>query len=196
MALEDHLLTESRNPHSESIDTLSPIKIVRLMNSEDAGVVEAVGAEASSIARAIEWASDRFRRGGRLIYVGAGTSGRLGVLDAAECPPTFSTPPEMVVGLIAGGPTALTRAVEGAEDDPGRGAADIAALGVVAGRPGRRDRHLRAHALCPRAPSARRSVEARPPSASPATDPACWAPRSTSRSPRSSAPRSSRGQPA
>ena len=130
MTLEDHLLTESRNPHSESIDTLSPLEIVRLMNSEDAKVVEAVGAEAESIARAIEWAADRFRRGGRLIYVGAGTSGRLGVLDASECPPTFSTPPEMVVGLIAGGPTALTRAVEGAEDDPDRGAADIAALGV------------------------------------------------------------------
>jgi N-acetylmuramic acid 6-phosphate etherase len=132
MVLEDRLLTESRNPRSESIDALSPLEIARLMNSEDAKVVEAVGAEAESIARAIEWAADRFRRGGRLIYAGAGTSGRLGVLDAAECPPTFSTPPEMVVGLIAGGPVALTRAVEGAEDDPGRGAADIASLGVGA----------------------------------------------------------------
>jgi N-acetylmuramic acid 6-phosphate etherase len=132
MSLEDHLLTESRNPRSESIDALSPLEIVRLMNSEDARVVEAVGAEAASIARAIEWAADRFRRGGRLIYAGAGTSGRLGVLDAAECPPTFSTPPEMVVGLIAGGPTALTRAVEGAEDDLDRGAADISALEVGA----------------------------------------------------------------
>jgi N-acetylmuramic acid 6-phosphate etherase len=132
MVLEDHLLTESRNPYSESIDALSPLEIARLMNSEDAKVVEAVGAEAESIARAIEWAADRFRRGGRLIYAGAGTSGRLGVLDAAECPPTFSTPPEMVVGLIAGGPDALTRAIEGAEDDPGRGAADIASLGVGA----------------------------------------------------------------
>jgi N-acetylmuramic acid 6-phosphate etherase len=130
--LEDHLLTESRNPHSESIDALGPLEIVRLMNSEDAKVVEAVGAEAESIARAIAWAADRFRRGGRLIYVGAGTSGRLGVLDAAECPPTFSMPPEMVVGLIAGGPSALTRAVEGAEDSPDRGAADIAALDVGA----------------------------------------------------------------
>ena len=130
MTLEDHLLTESRNPRSESIDTLSSLEIVRLMNSEDAKVVEAVGAEAESIAQAIDWAADRLRRGGRLIYVGAGTSGRLGVLDASECPPTFSTPPGMVVGLIAGGPTALTRAVEGAEDDPDRGAADIAALEV------------------------------------------------------------------
>ena len=103
MPLEDHLLTEGANPHSASIDALSPLEIVRLMNAEDAKVVEAVGAESESIARAIEWAADRFRRGGRLIYIGAGTSGRLGVLDAAECPPTFSTPPEMVVGLIAGG---------------------------------------------------------------------------------------------
>jgi N-acetylmuramic acid 6-phosphate etherase len=130
VSLEDHLLTESRNPRSEAIDALSPSEIVRLMNSEDARVVEAVAAESDAIAKAIEWAADRFRRGGRLIYVGAGTSGRLGVLDAAECPPTFSTPPEMVVGLIAGGPTALTRAVEGAEDDHDRGAADIDALGV------------------------------------------------------------------
>ena len=130
MPLEDHLLTESRNPSSESIDAMGPIEIARLMNAEDAGVVEAVGAEAGPIARAIEWAADRFRRGGRLIYAGAGTSGRLGVLDASECPPTFSTPPEMVVGLIAGGPAALTRAVEGAEDDPDRGEADIAAMDV------------------------------------------------------------------
>jgi N-acetylmuramic acid 6-phosphate etherase len=130
MPLEDHLLTESRNPHSEAIDTLRPLEIVELMNSEDRKVVEAVAVESAAIAQAIEWAADRIRRGGRLIYVGAGTSGRLGVLDAAECPPTFSTPPEMVVGLIAGGSPALTRAVEGAEDDPNRGAADIAAVGV------------------------------------------------------------------
>jgi N-acetylmuramic acid 6-phosphate etherase len=130
MVLEDHLLTESGNALSESIDTLSPLEIVRLINSEDAKVVQAVGAEAESIAQAIDWAADRLGRGGRLIYVGAGTSGRLGVLDAAECPPTFSTPPEMVIGLIAGGSTALTRAVEGAEDDPIRGAFDIAALQV------------------------------------------------------------------
>ncbi|MHB1556618.1 MAG: N-acetylmuramic acid 6-phosphate etherase [Isosphaeraceae bacterium] len=130
MPLEDHLLTESRNPLSEAIDTLSPPEIVRLMNVEDARVVAAVSAETNAIARAIEWASERFRRGGRLIYVGAGTSGRLGVLDASECPPTFSTPPEMVVGLIAGGPAALTRAIEGAEDDPDRGAADLEALFV------------------------------------------------------------------
>ncbi len=125
MALEDHLLTEARNPRSEAIDTLSPREIVALMNEEDGVMLAAVRAESEAVATAIAWAAERFQRGGRLIYVGAGTSGRLGVLDASECPPTFSTPPEMVVGLIAGGPSALTRAVEGAEDDPARGAADI-----------------------------------------------------------------------
>jgi N-acetylmuramic acid 6-phosphate etherase len=128
MALADDLLTESRNPRSESIDTLTALEFVRLMNSEDAQVVAAVAAETEPIARAVEWAAERLERGGRLVYVGAGTSGRLGVLDAAECPPTFSTPPEMVIGLIAGGTPALTRAVEGAEDDPDRGAADLTAL--------------------------------------------------------------------
>ncbi|WP_152050140.1 N-acetylmuramic acid 6-phosphate etherase [Tautonia marina] len=132
MPLEDHLLTESRNPASERIDTLDALGIVRVMNEEDAKVIEAVRAEEQVIAEAVELIADRFRQGGRLIYAGAGTSGRLGVLDASECPPTFSTPPEMVVGLIAGGPTALTRAVEGAEDDPEQGAADLDALGVSA----------------------------------------------------------------
>jgi len=130
MRLEDQLLTEAHNPRSESIDTLSTLEVVRLMNSEDMKVVDAIRVEAAAIAQAIEWAADRLRRGGRLIYAGAGTSGRLGVLDAAECPPTFSTPPAMVVGLIAGGSSALIRAVEGAEDDPDGGAADIAALEV------------------------------------------------------------------
>lgn len=130
MPLEDHLLTESRNPASEGIDALDALGIVRVMNDEDAKVIDAVRAEQEAIARAVELVADRFRKGGRLIYAGAGTSGRLGVLDASECPPTFSTPPEMVVGLIAGGPTALTRAVEGAEDDPELGASDLDALGV------------------------------------------------------------------
>ena len=101
------------------------------MNAEDAGVVEAVRAESAAIARAIEWTADRFRRGGRLIYVGAGTSGRLGVLDASECPPTFGTPPEMVVGLIAGGPSRPHAGRRGGRGRPGRGAADLAALGVA-----------------------------------------------------------------
>src|SRR5581483_7417427 len=89
------MTTEARNPASEKIDTLSPLEIVQLMNAEDARVAQAVGREAAPIARAIEVIADRLRAGGRLIYIGAGTSGRLGVLDASECPPTFSTPPEM-----------------------------------------------------------------------------------------------------
>src|SRR5207302_5464056 len=97
--------------------------------AEDARVPEAVGREAEPIARAIEIIADRLGAGGRLIYIGAGTSGRLGVLDASECPPTFSTPPEMVVGLIAGGYGALTRAVEGAEDHPETAVVDLKAIG-------------------------------------------------------------------
>ena len=112
------MTTEGRNPASERIDTLSPLEIVRLMNAEDTRAAAAVCREAEPIAKAIEIVANRLRAGGRLIYLGAGTSGRLGVLDATECPPTFSTPPEMVVGLIAGGYAALTRAVEGAEDHP------------------------------------------------------------------------------
>jgi N-acetylmuramic acid 6-phosphate etherase len=130
MPLEDDLLTEARNPLSERLDALSAAEIVALMTSEDAKAVDAVRAESRSIARAIDEIADRFRRGGRLIYVGAGTSGRLGVLDASECPPTFNSPPGQVVGLIAGGPTALTRAVEGAEDDRGRGRQEVRSLGV------------------------------------------------------------------
>ena len=130
MSLEENLTTESINPRSESIDALSAAEIVALMSSEDEMVLSAIRRELESIATAVEWAAERFRQGGRLIYVGAGTSGRLGVLDAAECPPTFSTSPTMVVGLIAGGHSALVRAVEGAEDDPERGASDIAGLNV------------------------------------------------------------------
>lgn len=122
--------TEARNPASEKIDTLSPLEIVRLMNAEDARVPEAVGREAERIARGVEIIADRLRVGGRLIYMGAGTSGRLGVLDASECPPTFSTPPELVVGLIAGGYGALTRAIEGAEDHPERGVADLQSVNL------------------------------------------------------------------
>lgn len=130
MALEDYLTTEALNPLSDGLDALSPEQIVALMNDEDARVVEAVRAEAAAIARAVAVIADRFAKGGRLIYVGAGTSGRLGVLDASECPPTFNSPPAMVVGLIAGGPAALTRAIEGAEDDRERGASELQALDV------------------------------------------------------------------
>ncbi len=131
MLMLNKLTTEARNPASERIDSLSALEIVRVMNDEDARVATAVGREAEAIANAIEVIADRIRAGGRLVYLGAGTSGRLGVLDASECPPTFSTPPEMVVGLIAGGRTALTQAVEGAEDSPQRGADDLAEIGLT-----------------------------------------------------------------
>jgi N-acetylmuramic acid 6-phosphate etherase len=113
----DPRLTERRNPRSSTIDTASALEIVDLIGAVDAGVPAAVAKARLEIARAIELIEVAFRAGGRLIYVGAGTSGRLGVLDATECPPTFGSPPEMVVGVIAGGPPALVRSVEGAEDD-------------------------------------------------------------------------------
>ncbi len=128
----DHLTTEARNPASATIDSLSAIEIVRLMNEQDAAIASAVAAEADMIAQAIEVIADRLRNDGRLIYIGAGTSGRLGVLDASECPPTFSTPPEMVIGLIAGGQQALTRAIEGAEDIPEHGRRDLQEIGLTA----------------------------------------------------------------
>ena len=110
------LTTEQRNPRSMNIDSMSIIEIVDLINSEDARVIEAVHKEREAIAKAVEIVAQAFRSGGRLIYVGAGTSGRLGVLDASECPPTFGVDPEMVQGIIAGGHRALVRAIEGAED--------------------------------------------------------------------------------
>lgn len=113
----DPRLTEHRNPASERIDVASPLEIVDLLNEADRTVPIAVAAEREAIARAIELAERAFRGNGRLVYVGAGTSGRLGVLDAAECPPTYGTLPEMVVGVIAGGYPALVRSQEGAEDD-------------------------------------------------------------------------------
>lgn len=121
----DPRLTEQRNPASAEVDQLSPLEIVDLINAEDAKVAPAVREERESVARALELAEETFRGGGRLIYVGAGTSGRLGVLDASEMPPTYGTDPEMVQGVIAGGPVALTNAVEGAEDHPEDGAAAI-----------------------------------------------------------------------
>jgi len=114
----DKLTTEARNPASEDLDELSPRAIVELINAEDAQVAQAVGAEAATIAKAVEVIAHRLGHGGRLIYIGAGTSGRLGILDAAECPPTFNSDPAQVVGIIAGGPGAMLKAVEGAEDSP------------------------------------------------------------------------------
>ena len=113
----DHLTTEQNNPLSVAIDQMDPIQIAMLMNREDLKVVAAVERVLPEIARAIETVTERVQAGGRLIYIGAGTSGRLGVLDASECPPTFNTPPALVVGLIAGGHRALTNAIEGAEDN-------------------------------------------------------------------------------
>ena len=114
----ENLTTEARNPASEKLDRLTAIEIVRLMNDEDAKIATAVRAEAESIAKAIDVITERMRVGGRLLYLGAGTSGRLGVLDASECPPTFNTDPDQVVGIIAGGYDALVRSIEGAEDVP------------------------------------------------------------------------------
>ncbi len=116
-------LTEQRNPRSHRLDTLSAREIVDLLNAEDAGVVPAVAREAEAVARAIDLVEAALRVGGRLIYVGAGTSGRLGVLDAAEIPPTFGTDPAQVVGVMAGGSEALVCACEGAEDHAEDGAA-------------------------------------------------------------------------
>ena len=126
----DLRLTERRNPRSSTIDTACALEIVDLIGAEDASVPAAVARARVEIARAIDLVEVAFRAGGRLIYVGAGTSGRLGVLDAAECPPTFGTPPEMVVGLIAGGSQALVRSVEGAEDDVAAAVRELNALGL------------------------------------------------------------------
>lgn len=126
----DHLLTEARNPASANLDKLTPLEIVRLMNAEDAKIAPAIAEHAEAIARAIDVIAARLAQGGRLIYVGAGTSGRLGVLDATECPPTFNSPPGQVMGLIAGGPRALTQAVEGAEDHPEFAATDLQGINL------------------------------------------------------------------
>ena len=129
----DHLETEARNPASTHLDELTPLDIVRLMNAEDAKIIPAVASQAEAIARAIEVIAERLAGGGRLVYVGAGTSGRLGVLDATECPPTFSAPLGQVVGVIAGGPPAITASVEGAEDHPELAERDLAEIGFSVG---------------------------------------------------------------
>ncbi len=129
----DPRVTERRNPRTQDIDLADALGIVDLMNAEDATVAHAVAAEREPIARAITAVEEAFRAGARLFYVGAGTSGRLGVLDASECPPTFGTVPEMVQGIIAGGPAALTSSQEGAEDDLDQARIDLARFGVRAG---------------------------------------------------------------
>ena len=123
----DHRLTEQRNAASQNLDRMTAMEIVRLMNREDRKVAIAVGRELPAIARAVDAIVNGIRKGGRLFYVGAGSSGRMGVLDAAECPPTFGTSPRLVQALIAGGRRAITNAVEGAEDSTRNGERDLRA---------------------------------------------------------------------
>lgn len=125
------LLSEERNPRSMDVDLMSAAEIVSLINSEDRLVPDAVGKTLPQVAQAVDAIVKAFRQEGRLVYIGAGTSGRLGVLDASECPPTFGVPPDMVVGLIAGGHGALIRATEGAEDRTADGAEDLRAIGLT-----------------------------------------------------------------
>jgi N-acetylmuramic acid 6-phosphate etherase len=129
----DSRVTERRNPNSADIDRASPLELVDLMNAEDRTVAAAVATQREAIAQAIALVETAFRAGHRLFYVGAGTSGRLGVLDASECPPTFGSDPEMVQGIIAGGNAALTRSQEGAEDRPDGARQDLSAAGVKSG---------------------------------------------------------------
>jgi N-acetylmuramic acid 6-phosphate etherase len=121
-----HLLTEQANPESQTLDQLSPLEIVDLFNREDANLLSAIAGARADLALALEKTAAALRQGGRLFYIGAGTSGRLGVLDAAECPPTFCTSPELVQGILAGGAPALLRSSEALEDSPEDGAAAIA----------------------------------------------------------------------
>ncbi len=128
----ENLTTEAFRPELADIDRLPTLEIARLMNGEDAAVPAAVARRLPEIAAAIDAVADRMSRGGRLIYAGAGTAGRLGVLDASECPPTFNTDPAQVVGLIAGGPDAMVTSVEGAEDSADLARADLDALALTA----------------------------------------------------------------
>ena len=129
----DQLATEGINPASAGIDRMTSLELARVMNEADASVAPAGAQPWPQIAAALAAITDRLAAGGRLIYMGAGTSGRLGVLDASECPPTFNTPPDQVVGWIAGGPAALTTSIEAVEDDPDLGRADAARLQIAAG---------------------------------------------------------------
>lgn len=127
----EKLLTEQSNPASQGIDALPAEAALRIMSGQDLLVAQAVATQIPRIARAVDAVVEALRRGGRLFYIGAGTSGRLGVLDAAECPPTFSVPPEMVQGIIAGGEKALARATEASEDDPASGVRDLLERGFT-----------------------------------------------------------------
>lgn len=125
------LATENRNPNTMHLDSMEPLQIAEAMHAEDLKAVEAVGSLLPQIATAITWAAEALEKGGRIIYMGAGTSGRLGVLDAVECPPTFGVDPSVVVGLIAGGEGAFIKAVEGAEDSTTLGEKDLRSLGLT-----------------------------------------------------------------
>ena len=122
------LTTEASNPRTEELDAMSTLDLVTAMHDEDRGVADAVRSQLPRIAAAVDAIAERMRKGGRLVYCGAGTSGRLGVLDAAECPPTFSSAPDRVIALVAGGPAAVFQAIEGAEDSEVRGEADLRAI--------------------------------------------------------------------
>jgi len=124
------MTTEASNKASLDLDKMTPLEVVTLMNKEDAKVPEAIKPHLPQIAQAVEWCISSLQSGGRIIYMGAGTSGRLGVVDASECPPTFGVPSTMVVGLIAGGPGAFLKAVEGAEDSMELGKGDLQAIAL------------------------------------------------------------------
>lgn len=119
------MTTETRNQNTMNLDTMSPLEILTVMNREDEKVPLAIRQVLPAIAKCVEWATEAIRSGGRIIYMGAGTSGRLGVLDAVECPPTFGVAPGTVIGLVAGGATAFDRPIEHAEDSPGEGKKDL-----------------------------------------------------------------------
>ena len=129
----EKLLTEQANPASEGIDALPTEQILRIIQNEDRAVADAVGAQIAPIGQAVDAIVAAIERGGRLFYIGAGTSGRLGVLDAAECPPTFGVPPDLVQGIIAGGEAALAHSTETSEDDASMGARDLQQRGFTAG---------------------------------------------------------------
>lgn len=124
------LTTEQRNPETMNLDQMTPLEIAETMNRQDAKVIEAVKEVLPQVAKVIEWTTEAISSGGRIIYMGAGTSGRLGVLDAVECPPTFGVSPDVVVGLMAGGERAFVKAVEGAEDSETLGTEDLKNIGL------------------------------------------------------------------
>lgn len=126
------LTTETRNANSKNIDTMTTLEMMKTINNEDKLVAHAIQKQLPNIARAVDIIADKLKKGGRLIYIGAGTSGRIGILDASECPPTFGTDPSMVQGLIAGGIEAILKAVEGAEDMEEEGEADLKKINFVA----------------------------------------------------------------